>query len=473
MKRFSALILLLVLLLSAVSCDGIGKKPGTDETGDTAPAETRDPNYDPTKVFGVKGKTCSFDNAAMTYLFNYHYGYFVSSYYSYLPYFGLDVTKSLKEQTSQSDGMTWYDYFMTEAVNSAQSMIALCDAAEHFGVKWDEADDAYLLELSDDVREAALSSPEVTPDKYVRASFGEDASFDAVIEVNRISHLAAKVSEVLFNSIEVTEEDYEAYREANIEQYLILPFYAYSFPKETLTEEELPALKEKADAVAAASHDPDSFYEAIKPYIEEDGETYSLSYFYNEVGFGGTSDAEAWLWDEAREIGDTTVIDSSASYTVFLYCAEPKQDDSRTVSVRHILLEGSGDETKAQAEAILAEFLTDPTAEHFTALAAEHTTDPGFQSVGDLYADLREGDTVQAFNDWAFDPARQHGDTGIVLTEYGYHIMYFEALGDYIWKQDAAEAIKNEKADGIMAPYFDAVETDEAVLNMIIPYFPA
>ena len=473
MKRFSALILLLVLLLSAlISCDTVGKKPETTGTGDTASAETRDPNYDPTKVFGVKGKTYSLDNAAMSYLFNYHYGYYAANYYSYLSYIGLDVTKSLKDQASPEEGVTWFDYFMDDAVNSAKSMLALCDAAEQFGVKWDADDDAYLLELSDEIREAALSSPEVTPDKYIQASFGPDASFDAVIGVNRISHLASKVSEALYNSIEVTDADYDAYYEANIDRYLILPFYAYSFPKGTLTEEELPALKAKADAVAAASKDPDSFYEAIRPYIEEEGETYTLSYYYNEVGFGGNSDAEKWLWDEAREIGDATVIDSSAAYTVFLYSAEPHRDESRTASVRHILLDGSDEETKAQAEAILAEFLTDPTAEHFTALAAEHTTDPGFQSVGDLYADLREGDTVQAFNDWTFDPARQHGDTGIVLTEYGYHIMYFESFGDYVWKQDADEAIRNEKADAIMVPYFDAVVTDEAVLDMIVPFFP-
>ena len=32
---------------------------------------------------------------------------------------------------------------------------------------------------------------------------------------------------------------------------------------------------------------------------------------------------------------------------------------------------------------------------------------------------------VSAFNDWCFDSARKAGDTGIVETEYGYHVMYF------------------------------------------------
>ena len=32
---------------------------------------------------------------------------------------------------------------------------------------------------------------------------------------------------------------------------------------------------------------------------------------------------------------------------------------------------------------------------------------------------------VAAFNDWCFDSSRKPGDTGIVETTYGYHVMYF------------------------------------------------
>ena len=32
---------------------------------------------------------------------------------------------------------------------------------------------------------------------------------------------------------------------------------------------------------------------------------------------------------------------------------------------------------------------------------------------------------VATFNDWCFDSARKPGDTGIVETNYGYHVMYF------------------------------------------------
>ena len=32
---------------------------------------------------------------------------------------------------------------------------------------------------------------------------------------------------------------------------------------------------------------------------------------------------------------------------------------------------------------------------------------------------------VEPFEDWAIDEARKAGDTGLVETEYGYHVMFF------------------------------------------------
>ena len=65
------------------------------------------------------------------------------------------------------------------------------------------------------------------------------------------------------------------------------------------------------------------------------------------------------------------------------------------------------------------------TEESFAALAVEYSEDPGSAQYGGLYEDIAEGYMVDAFNDWCMDGRRVYGDTGIVKTEYGYHIMYF------------------------------------------------
>ena len=108
------------------------------------------------------------------------------------------------------------------------------------------------------------------------------------------------------------------------------------------------------------------------------------------------------------------------------------------VSVRHILIQPEGeqdengsysDEAWAAAEAtaneILAEWKQNPTEDNFAALANEHSSDPGSNTTGGLYEDFDAATMVAEFTEWSFDPARAYGDSGIVKTDYGYHIMFF------------------------------------------------
>ena len=39
--------------------------------------------------------------------------------------------------------------------------------------------------------------------------------------------------------------------------------------------------------------------------------------------------------------------------------------------------------------------------------------------------DVYVGQMVKPFEDWCFDESREVGDTGIVKTDYGFHVMYF------------------------------------------------
>ena len=47
---------------------------------------------------------------------------------------------------------------------------------------------------------------------------------------------------------------------------------------------------------------------------------------------------------------------------------------------------------------------------------------------------------VQAFNDWCFDSSRKSGDTGIVETQYGYHVMYFVGTSDITYRTSLIES---------------------------------
>ena len=41
---------------------------------------------------------------------------------------------------------------------------------------------------------------------------------------------------------------------------------------------------------------------------------------------------------------------------------------------------------------------------------------------------------VDPFENWCYDASRKAGDTGIVESDYGYHVMYFCGDSDYVYR---------------------------------------
>ena len=127
------------------------------------------------------------------------------------------------------------------------------------------------------------------------------------------------------------------------------------------------------------------------------------------------------------------------------------KDMGNIADVRHILVcpkGGTTDETTgattysedewaaclAEAEKILDEWKNgEATEESFADLANTYTEDPGSATTGGLYEDIKPGDSyVENFLNWTIDMERKTGDTDIVKTEYGYHIMYYVG-GEPYW----------------------------------------
>ena len=69
---------------------------------------------------------------------------------------------------------------------------------------------------------------------------------------------------------------------------------------------------------------------------------------------------------------------------------------------------------------------------------------------------------VAEFEDWLFDEARKEGDTGIVKTQYGYHIMYFDGNGDEKWYTNVENAIYSEDYEKW---YEEAIKSTGVVIN--------
>jgi len=137
------------------------------------------------------------------------------------------------------------------------------------------------------------------------------------------------------------------------------------------------------------------------------------------------------------------------------------KDSGKSYDVRHILIEvgktkgEDGKETSteedwskclADAQKLLDEWEKgEATEESFAGLATEHSADGGSASYGGLYEDLTASTRfVQEFKDWYLDESRQVGDTGLVKSVYGYHIMYFSG-SEEIWKANVANYMLTER----------------------------
>ena len=134
------------------------------------------------------------------------------------------------------------------------------------------------------------------------------------------------------------------------------------------------------------------------------------------------------------------------------------KDGSITVDARHILIcpeDAEGNVTysdeewetcRAKAQEILDQWKAEgATEELFAQYAMEYTEDPGSMESGGLYTDIYVGQMVEPFEDWCFDESRAYGDTGLVQTTYGYHIMYFVESRE-VWISSVSDTILYERS---------------------------
>ena len=154
-----------------------------------------------------------------------------------------------------------------------------------------------------------------------------------------------------------------------------------------------------------------------------------------------------------------------ATYRSFHGCNE---NNFPLANVRHILVSFEGgtvsetgvreysEEEKNAAKSAAEELLNtwkngDATEDSFAALANENSDDSDGTD-GGLYTDVVPGQMVTAFNDWCFDESRQTGDTGIVETEYGYHVMYYSGDSEITYRDSM---ITNELIGDAMSIWFE------------------
>ncbi len=428
--------------------------------------------------------------------------YYTKTYNNYYSTYGsmwqlfliLNPDEPLNEQIyNEEQTLTWADYFMNEAIKTATTMYALYDEGKANGFELSEDDQASLDSYFESLESSAKTQGYANVNAYLRNTYGQGASFDGFKEYYTSSIYATTYFNDYCDSLEYTDEQIREYEKDKFLNYTSFDYALYTIQvdkylgegtkgedgKVTYSDEEraaaLAAAKKDAETLVASGATTELLNEAIKALeINKDNKnakaTEYNNYFYESVGL---EDIQKWLADEARKAGDLTIIEGKITETnedktetervsalnVVLFL---EKDDNYTklVSVRHILsqyknpyIDSDGnyqynESTKKAAKEEANKWLLEwekgeKTAESFGELAKKYSADSN-ASEGGLYEDIYPGQMVEAFNDWCFDSSRKAGDTGIVETEYGCHVVYFEktqdiSYRDYLIKNDLIE----------------------------------
>ncbi len=427
------------------------------------------------------------NSVEMNYFFMDSVNNFYSNYGSYAAMFGLDLTKPLNEQfVDEEAGLTWADDFMSSAKENAASIYAMADAAEAAGFVLPEEDKEALDNNMATLDMYATMYGYADADQYLKAMYGTGASKKTYAAYCEKQALASAYYADYAQSLTYTDEQL---REKEAENFNAFSSYSYNSyylaasrflsggtadenGNTTYSDAEnaaaAAAAEEAAKSLTGADIKTAADLDAAIAALEINKDTAAASTVYTDTLYSNINSLFAdWLTDSSRKAGDVAYFESTSGDTVSGYYVIMFQDSNDNTmvlkNVRHILVtpahnheegeEHASGETysaeelaaaKATAEEILASWKAgEATEESFAALANEKSAD-GDGTTGGLYENVYPGQMVVPFQDWCFDAARKTGDTGIVETQYGYHVMYFVGDSDITYRDYQIEnALRN------------------------------
>ena len=398
----------------------------------------------------------------------------------------------------EESGQTWRDYLLDQAIDDLTQVTALVHTAESEGYTLPQKDQAYLesqLNSLDSVWRSNSSYDSLS--SYLKLNYGSYMDEDTFRQIYADQVLADSYRQHYQDSLTYTDEEAETYysEHANDLDTFGYTVFTVQATVEEQTDEEGNTVEmtdeEKTAALETAKADALATAQAIQSRLTngEDAQAladeyadalYSSSIHTTAMGSTFSSAAYAdWLYDAARQSGDITLAEldrsESSAYNYYVVQFDSRtRDDSATADVRHILIGAASsgttptqeefDAAEAEAQALLDQWKAgDATEDSFAALAVQNTDDSGSQSTGGLYTGISSTDSLEPnFLNWALDPARQPGDTGIVKNEsssiQGWHIMYFVGWDDPAWEYTVKSTWKEGDTSEWLASLTENVE---------------
>lgn len=401
---------------------------------------------------------------------------------------GLDVdfSKKLSAQKTTNDDdevITWAQHLQDQVVESIKSTYSYYnEAVKANNGEVPEITEEQQSEIDDTMAQYKEQAENYgyTLSAYLVRALGKGVTEAVYRQEAARAYIAQNYSETLGDEVaatEYTDEQINAYKDEHLDELKSVNIRLFEASTEDIAKEfagKLNADGSNFTALAAeySSDDFDKSYyaedgastylEATKASLQRNGFAIATAEHHHEEGEEHSDDEELsypgldWLFSADRKAGDSY----QYSTTVVYILSPAALTDAKNVNVRHILIspvdttdssasaktatDEQWAEAYSKAQDILNEYNSgEKTAESFAELAKANSAD-GSASNGGLYENVYPGQMVTPFNTWCFDN-RSVGDTAIVKTEYGYHVMYFDGATDTtVWKYTAKQALASE-----------------------------
>lgn len=410
--------------------------------------------------------------------------YYSNLYTNWANRYAFNTGESVKNQVYDAEsGQSWYDYLMEEATGALTEQTALAAKArsENFALPADVQTelDSTLSQLDS----AWVGYGYISRDAFIRDRFGAHMTYDRLKSLIEMEYLATSYASAQLDAIQHSDADYDAYYQEHADELDTFTYSQFTFrasvpstdsegnPVELTDGEkaaqleqlktEQKALAEEVKAKLESGADPEKLAEEYKDQLYSS----NLSGATAGTGLSYTPYAD-WLTDSARRSGDVTLSQRETDTAAYYYVARFEGralDQENTNTVRHLLVRaGSGtadstqaeyDEAEKKAQSLLDEWKAgEKTEDSFAALVTANSDDTGSASSGGLISGITStSNYVEAFRDWATDPSRREGDTELVKTEYGWHVMYYVSSDEPVWRQNVSVALENQDYEQLAA----------------------
>ena len=331
----------------------------------------------------------------------------------------VSTLKPLNEQIyDKATGLTWQQYLLETSLNMWRQYRYLTDMALEAGFTLPEEYQNDLNNLQKNLATSAANNGFASVDALVSAQFGGGCTFADYKYFMELNYYASLYFQEMTADITSTKEEIDAFYKEHEEEFEeagvtketgLLVDYRHIFVKaesdsEGITDDQWEAYKTFAQGILDQwlSNPTEENFASLAVEKSDDEDTASkgglCTYIYN---------------------GYLTRVD--VRHILVMPEGGTKSEDGKTT----VYSDAEWEECRKKAQEIYDEYLNGAqTEERFSDLAKKYSQD-GNAKDGGIYTDVRKGAMSENFDAWIYDESREVGDTGLVKTQYGYHVMFF------------------------------------------------